>query len=259
MIKAKNISFSYYENDFCIKNLSAEFNKGEICTVIGVNGSGKSTLLKLLSRQQLPVSGNLFIENKAFSEYTRKEFAKKVGILPQFRSIPLVSVYDFVSHGRFPHLGFSRKLTKKDKEIIENALEITHSCNLRNKDLKELSGGERQRVYISMLIAQDTDYILLDEPNTYLDISYRFEMAELILNLKKLNKGIISVSHDLSYALKISDNILLLDKGTVIQHAPPSQIVKSGNIEKIFNVNCAQVALEDSVEYIFYQKQGGRL
>ena len=251
MIKAQNISFSYTENIPFINNLSAEFKKGEICAVLGVNGGGKTTVLRLLARLSSPDSGEIYLDDRPYSEYKRKEFARKTAFLPQFRDIPAVTVYEFVCHGRFPHIGFSGILNKADKKIVDNALEITHCSHLRRKELRAISGGERQRVYIAMLIAQNSDYIILDEPATYMDICYRFEILNLLNRLKDMGKGIIFSLHDLSSALKISDKTLLLENGNLVQYGTTEEILKSGNIEKVFKVKCTQIKIENETEYVF--------
>lgn len=256
MIEVKNVSFSYGKENV-LDNISTQFRQGEICAVLGVNGSGKTTLLRLLSRLSKPTEGSIELDGKPFSAYERKEFAKNIAMLPQCRAIPSISVYEFVSHGRFPYLGFSRMLAVRDKEMIEKAISYTGLNNMRNKNLNALSGGERQRAYIAMLIAQDTKYVILDEPTTYLDIAHNFEVMEMMCMMRDSGKGVAVVLHDLSQALKYSDKVLILENGKTAFYGTPPDAVESGSIERVFGVECTSRKYGDCTEYIFNPRASG--
>ena len=250
MIKAENLSFSYSDKKI-INNLFAEFHTGELCSVIGENGSGKTTLIKLLSRFLTPNNGTIFVDAKTSSSYSQKEYAKLVSVLPQQRPTPFISVYDLVSHGRFAYLGFSRRLSKLDIEKIDEALIITDTMRFADKNIKNLSGGERQRAYIAMLLAQDTKYLLLDKPVAHLDIYHSFEIMELLKKLSASGKGIITVMHDLTSALKYSDKLLLIDKETPILFDSPDALIASKQLEKTFKIHCNCVEFMGKNEYFF--------
>lgn len=250
MIKAEKLSFSYGDKRV-IDNLSAEFRPGELCSVIGVNGSGKTTLFKLLSRLLTPSGGCVTVDGKEASSYTPKNYAKTVSILPQYRPTPSISVYDLVAHGRFPYLGFSRRLSSKDICKIEDALNTTDTMRFKDKNIRELSGGERQRAYIAMLLAQDAKYFLLDEPAAHLDIAHCFEIMELLKRLCRQGKGIITVLHDLSLALKYSDRLLLMDGGTASVFDSPDSLAASGRLNEVFKISCECIAVDGRKEYVF--------
>ena len=253
MITLKNISFSYNKKRI-LQNININFERGKIYTILGVNGSGKTTLLNIAGRLLYPNSGEIYLENKEYSNYSKREFAKRVAFLPQTRDIPSICVYELISHGRFPHLGFSRNLTTKDRDIIDSALSLTNLQDLKNKNLTELSGGERQRAYIGMLLAQESDFVLLDEPTTYLDPSYTYDIFNILKKMKADNKCIILVLHDIISSLKISDKIILLNDGYITQFDSPKKLIESNLLKDIFNIECINIHLCDEDEYIIRQK-----
>ena len=160
-MKVKNLSFSYNQKSF-IKDLNIEFKENQITTIIGSNGSGKSTLVMLLSRIYKPQTGFIEINQQDIQNYKIKEFAQKVAVVHQKNQIyGDQDVKTIVGYGRLPYLHYSQKLTAKDYEIIDWALEVTHLKEYQNRTLKSLSGGQQQRVWIAMALAQKTPYLLL--------------------------------------------------------------------------------------------------
>ena len=253
MINAQNISFSY-KTKTILDGISLTLEKGELCSIIGVNGSGKTTLIRLLGRSLVPSCGTIEVDGRASRLYSPKDFEKKISRLPQSRELPISSVADFIASGRYPYLGFSGKLSESDICALDKAVELTDTAHLLNKSMRELSGGERQRVYFAMLLAQDTPYVLLDEPVTYLDAPGRIELYELIQMLKDEGKGILSVSHDLSFALAHSDKLLLLENGRAAFYGSPDDTKLIPSLERVFGIKCIQCNVEGETEY-FFKKQ----
>ncbi|NLJ58316.1 MAG: ATP-binding cassette domain-containing protein, partial [Tissierellia bacterium] len=162
MIEIKNISKSYGDKNV-VDNVSTVIRKGKITSFIGPNGAGKSTLLSVISRLVNKKSGEVIIDGKRLEDWKDLELAKKISILKQTNNVNIrLTVKELVSFGRFPYS--QGNLTKEDEKIIENSIEYMKLNNLKDKYLDQLSGGQRQRAYIAMVLAQDTDYILLDEP-----------------------------------------------------------------------------------------------
>ena len=214
-MKVKNLSFSYNQKSF-IKDLNIEFKENQITTIIGSNGSGKSTLLMLLSRIYKPQEGNIEIDEQNIWNYKIKDFAKKVAVVHQKNQIyGDQDVKTIVGYGRLPYLHYSQKLTAKDYEIIDWALEVTHLKEYQNRTLKSLSGGQQQRVWIAMALAQKTPYLLLDEPTSRID---SLNEAALLESLKQIKdeKLIIIVSHRKS-SLALCDEIIEIEQG-IIKH-----------------------------------------
>lgn len=255
MIKLNNISSGYNKVEI-IKNINIAFEEGTITSVVGKNGCGKTTLLKTAANLLKPFNGEITMRGKDISSIPRKELAKKLSYLPQLRTVPNISVYNLVMHGRYPYLGFSRTAQKKDQEIVEQAIENMGLNKYFSTNIQELSGGQRQKVYLAMVLAQDTEIIFLDEPTTYLDINHQLEILEVLKKLKKMGKTIVMVLHDLSNTLSYSDKICLLENGKVAIYDTPQAVFASKEIDRIFNVKSEQLLVGEkgARQYAFYLK-----
>ncbi len=236
-MKIENISVNYGEKE-AVKNLSFEIDSGQIVTIIGPNGSGKSTLLKAMSRCLKPSTGNIYIDETNINEINTKTIAQKLAILPQVKNVSSdVSVEELVSYGRYPHLKFGKRLRKEDKEIMDWALEKTGLDSLRKRFVATLSGGERQRAWIAMSLAQKPKILLLDEPTTFLDISYQVEVLELVKELNEtLGLTVVMVLHDLNQAARYSDTILVIKDGELCKLGRPSEIIKECLLKDVFRI-----------------------
>ena len=251
MIKVKGLSAGY-GNRAVIKDIHCGFSKGEISVIIGPNGSGKSTLLKAITGTCAVQGGEILLEEKPIGLWKQMDVAKKMSYLPQNRSLPSISVKKMVLHGRFPYLGYPRVYRDLDYKKADEAMEALGILHLAEKKVGRLSGGERQKVYLAMALAGETEIIVLDEPTAYLDIGFQLEFLEILKRLKKEKKTIIMVLHDLSYALHMADQILLLYKGEQISFAAPEEILKQGSINQVFGIQTE--VLWDSLknrQYIF--------
>lgn len=253
MFKLSHVS-SGYDQKKIIKNIELQIPPHQITTIIGPNGCGKSTLLKTLAKSLVPYEGTITLNQQLLSTYSLTEFAKQVAILPQIRNIPNTTVETLISHGRFPYLGFLRRLKAEDQEIIEQAMHLTGVFDKRYQSLLNLSGGERQKVYIALTLAQNTDVILLDEPTTFLDINHQFEILELIKFLHQQGKTIIMVLHDLNHALTYSDQIIVMKDGEIVKVGSPSLIMEEQVIEKVFNLS-SKTFIENDKHYYFFEKK----
>ena len=227
--------FANYENKNVLKNVNLSIPKGEITTIIGPNGSGKSTLLKCIAKQ-MKCKGQILLDNKNIDEYSCKELAQNLSYLKQSRDIPMTSVESLVLHGRFPFMGFPRKLTSADKEIARNAMIKLGVWALKDKELCELSGGECQKVYLAMLLTQNAKLLLLDEPTTYLDIKHQLEILQILCQLKAEGQTIVTVLHDINSAMEIADNICVISDGEVLFFGTPKELLDMQIIETAFGV-----------------------
>ena len=237
-ISVENLNVNYCEKEI-LKDVSFQVKSGEVITIIGPNGSGKSTLIKALSRCLRPVKGNIFFDKNNINTINTKEIARKLSVLPHEKNISLdISVEELVSYGRFPHLNFGGKLKKEDNDIISWAMEKTRLENMRKRLVHTLSGGERQRAWIAMSLAQKPQVMILDEPTTYLDISYQLEILELIKELNDtLGITVIMVLHDLNQASRYSDKIMVIDRGEIYQYAEPNKIINKSLLHNIFKID----------------------
>lgn len=232
-----------YDKKIIINNIDVVIPNNKISVIIGANACGKSTLLKILARLIKPVSGEVVLDGKKISEIPPKQLARVLGLLPQSPVVPEgISVSDLVSRGRFPYQNFLKGMEKKDYEAVEEALEIMGITELANRSVDELSGGQRQRVWIAMALAQQTDILLLDEPTTFLDITYQVEILDLLTDLnKKRGTTIVMVLHDINLSARYADYIFAVKKGNLIAQGVPGDIITEDLMKKVFGLDCAVI------------------
>ena len=235
MIRISHLSAGYGEKTV-LQDLTFSIEPGSVTTLVGPNGCGKTTLLRALTGQLSQMAGEISLCGKELSSYNRKELARTVALLPQTRNTPDLTVEALVEHGRYPHLGFSRRLSEKDRQIVARAMEQTDVAHLARLPLGELSGGQQQRAYIAMALAQDAQIIALDEPTAHLDLQHQFELLELVRRLQAAGKTVVLVLHDLDHALRYSDRLVLLQQGRLIQWGTPRALLDSGALEQVFQV-----------------------
>ena len=231
MIEIKNILKKYKDRNV-VDNVSFNIEKGKITSFIGPNGAGKSTVLGIVTRLIAGDGGDVVIEGKKLSEYHTKDLAKKIAILKQSNNISLkLTIRELVGFGRFPHS--EGNLNSEDEKYIDEAIEYMKLTDIQHKYLDELSGGQRQRAYIAMVIAQNTEYILLDEPLNNLDMSHSVQMMKVLRNLcDDLGKTIVLVMHDINFASCYSDNIVALKNGKIEKVGTTNEIVQKRFLKK---------------------------
>jgi len=229
-----------YDNKTIIHGVSLIIPSNKISVIIGANACGKSTLLKTLSRLIKPTSGKITLDGKPISKIPSKKLARVVGLLPQSPIVPEgISVADLVGRGRFPHQSLLSGWTKKDYDAVAEAMSIMDITELANNDIDELSGGQRQRVWIAMALAQQTDILFLDEPTTFLDITYQIEILDLLTDLnRKHGTTIVMVLHDINLSARYADYIFALRKGKLIVEGEPSKVITSILVKDIFGLDC---------------------
>ncbi len=221
-----------------LKGLTLDIPRGKIVSLIGQNGCGKSTLLKTVSKAVTPRRGEIIYLDQKISSYQPKRLAQKIAYLAQVHeSPPDIDVRTLVSYGRFPYSHFGRGMTSDDGEIIDRAISLTGLTHLRERILSTLSGGERQRAWIAMTIAQQPEILILDEPTTYLDVSYQVEVLELIHRLnRKLGITIVMVLHDINLAARYSDRLAAIRNGVLFAEGAPEEIVTEQTLRDIFEI-----------------------
>ena len=246
ILKGNNLVLSY-ENREIIHNVDITIPPNKISVIIGSNGCGKSTLLKSFARLLKPKSGNITINDKQLKNFHSKELAQVLGLLPQSPIVPEgISVFDLVSRGRFPYQSFLKGNSIEDRKAVEEALKIMDIEELANRNVDELSGGQRQRVWIAMALAQQTDILLLDEPTTYLDISYQIEILDLLTDINRKHKTtIVMVLHDINLSARYADYIFALNKGNLICEGKPQDVISEVLIKQIFDLDC--VVIKDPI------------
>ena len=235
MIELSHISTGYGIK-IILNDVSVAFEKGKLTSIIGANGCGKSTLLKTILGILPSKSGNITIDGARLKEMSRNDIARRIAYLSQEKNTPDMTVEQLVLHGRFPHLSYPRRYTDKDRVIAVGVMEQMGIIEYAHKPLYSLSGGMKQNSYIAMALAQETDYILLDEPTTYLDIAHQLELMKILRSLADSGKGIVAVMHDLPMAFTFSDKIILINDGRIVDDERPEKIYERNVIDKVFGI-----------------------
>lgn len=233
-----NLQFSYDQKKHTLQSIRSSIERGKVTTIIGPNGSGKSTLLGILSRNIQPQSGQIILDGKALSEYKAKELAKKLAVVHQQNIAPSdMTVETLTSYGRIPYRSLFSVDHEEDEKAIEWALTCTNLQDKRKKTLDSLSGGEKQRVWIAMALAQRTPYLFLDEPTTYLDIYYQYEILELIKQINEEQSiSVVMVLHDINQAIRYSDRIIAMKDGAIVAQGAPRDMITADTIREIYGL-----------------------
>lgn len=252
-IIVENLSFGY-DKDLTIKNISLNLEKGQFISLIGPNGSGKSTLLKTMLYLNNPRTGFTKIENKILKSMKNKDRAKLVGFLPQAPEIlEQITVEELVRLGRYHNKKTFRPFQTEDYTAIDEAIEWIGLSDFRKKSILSLSGGQRQRAFLAMVLAQQTDYIFLDEPTSYLDINHQIEFIELLKKLQnELGKTIIIVLHDLPIVAKYSDYVVIMNNGELYNTGTPASIFNNQMLSEVFSINASICPITDSCQVLCY-------
>ncbi|MGF7059440.1 ABC transporter ATP-binding protein [Brassicibacter mesophilus] len=251
MIEVINI-VKQYGNKKVVDNVSLKIEKGKITSFIGPNGAGKSTLLSIISRIINKNQGEVFIDGTEISKWDSKELAKKISILKQSNYINIrLTVRELVSFGRFPYC--NGRLTTEDIKYVDEAISYMKLESIQDKYLDQLSGGQRQRSYIAMVLAQDTEYILLDEPLNNLDMKHSVEIMKTLRQLvDDLGKTVVIVIHDINFASCYSDYIVALCNGKIAKKGVVDEIINKSILEKIYGIQFSIENIQNSKICVYY-------
>ncbi|RBY92719.1 ABC transporter ATP-binding protein [Blastococcus sp. TF02A-30] len=225
MIALENVT-KRYGRATVVDDVSLTLGGEGVTALIGPNGAGKSTLFGLVGRLVAPDAGRITVDGLDVASTPSAELAKKLAVLRQDNSVAArLTVHDLVEFGRFPH---SRgRLTVHDREHIDRAISYLDLDALRGRFLDELSGGQRQRAFIAMVLAQDTEYVLLDEPLNNLDLRHMTEIMRLVRQMADdLGKRVVTVLHDINFAATYADRIVAMREGAVVADAPAREIMR---------------------------------
>ncbi|PMJ91548.1 iron chelate ABC transporter ATP-binding protein VctC [Vibrio sp. 10N.261.55.A7] len=233
MIQLENLTKTFGGSKV-VDTASAEFEKGKVTSIIGPNGAGKSTLLSMASRLVAKDEGKVFVDCKEIAEWDTKTLATKLAVLRQSNNVTMrFTVREMVSFGRFPYS--QGNMTKHDENIIDQAIGYLDLATIQDKYLDELSGGQRQLAYIAMVIAQDTDYVFLDEPLNNLDIKHSLQIMRNIQKLAhEMKKAVVVVIHDINFAACYSDIIIALKKGQVVANGRVDSVIQADVLADIY-------------------------
>ena len=226
-----------YDGKTVVDSISFEIPKGKVLSLIGPNGAGKSTVMGMISRLIARDEGMVDFHGKDIGKWKSRELSKKLAILTQSNQIQMkLTVQELVAFGRFPYSG--NRIRKEDQEIIDQAIAYMELEEMRDRFIDELSGGQRQRAKIAMVIAQDTDYVLLDEPTNNLDIYHAANMMKIVRRLcDELGKTVVLVLHEINYAAFYSDYICAFVDGRIAKFGTVEEVMTKENLSEIYQVD----------------------
>lgn len=223
-----------------IDGLSLEIEPGSFTAIIGPNGCGKSTLLRSLARVLSPRAGAVLLDGERVDALPSRQVARQVGLLPQAQEAPAgITVAELVERGRFPHRGAFAVPSAADREAVASALEVTGLTELAARPVAQLSGGQRQRVWMALVLAQQTETILLDEPTTWLDLAHQVELLDLCARLNETEgRTIVIVLHDLNQAARYAERLVVMRRGAIVAHGAPGDVLTEQLVEDVFGLAC---------------------
>lgn len=241
-----------YDGKTVVDSVSFEIQKGKVTALIGPNGAGKSTVMSMLSRLIAKDEGIVEVEGTKLEKWKSRELSKHLAILTQSNHVQMkLTVRELVSFGRFPHSG--GRITQEDQKMIDRAIAYMELGEFEDCFIDELSGGQRQRAYIAMVIAQDTEYILLDEPTNNLDIYHATNMMRMVRRLSdELGKTVILVLHEINYASFYSDYICAFKNGKIAKYGTVKEVVTKEVLSEIYQVDFEILEIEGKPLSIYY-------
>lgn len=226
-----------YAGKTVVDGVSFAIPKGKVISLIGPNGAGKSTVMGMISRLVAHDSGVIDFEGKPLHRWNSRELSRRLAILTQTNSIQMkLTVRELVCFGRFPYSG--NRLTQEDQSVVDRAIRYMELEDIQDRFLDELSGGQRQRALIAMVIAQDTEYVLLDEPTNNLDIYHATNLMKMVRRLcDELGKTVILVLHEINYAAFYSDYICAFKDGKIAKFGTVEEVITRENLSEIYQVD----------------------
>ena len=235
-----------------VDEVSFEIPQGQVLSLIGPNGAGKSTVMGMISRLVAKDAGLIHFEGQDLTKWNSRELSKRLAILTQSNNIQMkLTVRELVSFGRFPYC--QGRLQPEDQEKVDQALAYMELETIADQFIDELSGGQRQRAMIAMVIAQDTDYILLDEPTNNLDIYHATKMMKIVRRLcDELGKTVILVLHEINYAAFYSDYICACVEGRVAHFGTVQELITKENSSEIYGGDVEIQQVEGRPLSIYY-------
>ena len=247
-MQIKNLT-KKYDDKAVVDSVSFEIPKGKVISLIGPNGAGKSTVMGMISRLIAHDSGQVNFEGTDITKWKSKELSKRLAILTQSNNIQMkLTVRELVAFGRFPYSG--GRITKEDQEIIDKAISYMELEEFQDRFIDELSGGQRQRACIAMVIAQDTEYVLLDEPTNNLDIYHATNMMKIVRRL--CDELVVLVLHEINYAAFYSDYICAFVDGKIAKFGTVEEVMTKENLSEIYKVDFEIMEIEGKPLSIYY-------
>lgn len=238
-IEISGVTVGYGRDKPVIDSIDLSIETGSITVLIGPNGCGKSTLLKTIGRLLTPCTGKVHVDGLDVTGTSPKRIAKTIAYLPQSPVVPsAITVEQLVAYGRAPHQSLLGLKSHRDADAIDQAIDMTRLNDLRAKPVSDLSGGQRQRAFIAMVLAQDTPYVMLDEPTTFLDIRHQVETLDLVRELHSLGRTSVVVLHDIGQAARYGDRVVVMKQGRIAAQGAPADVISPDLVRNVYGLDC---------------------
>lgn len=245
MLSANNLSFQI-SNKHLLRQASLDIKPGEVSVILGPNGAGKSTFLKLLCGDLLASSGHVVLDEKPTLSWDRRCLAQRRAMMPQSSNVVFpFSAFEIVMIGRSPHV--SRNETRRDKSIVEAAMQCTGVSSLAARNYNTLSGGEQQRVQLARALTQiwddesesggDARFLLLDEPVASMDLAHQHETLRIAKQFAARNVGVLVILHDINLAAMYADRIVIFKGGEIVRQGMPNDVLDEELISEVFGID----------------------
>lgn len=251
MLELVNVAKTY-GGKTVVADISLRITKGKLTSFIGSNGAGKSTLLGMITQLIDRDRGQIRIDGTDIEAYDRTMLARKISLLKQSNNLGVrLTVRELVAFGRFP---YSRdRLSREDREQVDAAIAYLELETLAGHYLDQLSGGERQRAFIAMIMAQNTDYVLLDEPLNNLDMKHSVQIMKVLRRMvDQLGKTVVLVLHDINFASCYSDEIVALKQGQLVRHGPAGELIDPEILRQVYDMDIQVSSLQDRKICIYF-------
>lgn len=230
-----------YAGTTILNGINLTIPDGQVTILIGPNGCGKSTLLKSLARILKPTGGHVLLDGKDIHSLNTKSVAARLGLLPQGPVAPEgLTVRELVAQGRFPHQSLLRQWTRTDEDAVNGAMAIAGITDFADRPVDTLSGGQRQRCWVAMVLAQETELILLDEPTTFLDLKVQVDLMDLLMGLAhERGRTLVIVLHELSLAAAYADYLVMMKGGRIVCAGQPDAIFTAERLHDVFGLRAS--------------------
>ena len=249
-ISVQNVSHSYGEN-IVLKDVSIDFETGKFSAILGPNGCGKTTLFNLISRVLPLKSGQIKIAGRAIGDYDAKSLAQNLSVLPQTMRVPeFMTAHDMVMQGRYCYQSFLSRYSESDLAIVAEAMAVMQVSELAGKQVAQLSGGQLQRCRMAMLLAQEADIVLLDEPTSHLDPHHQYSLLDMGKRLSAEGKTVVAILHDLVHAELYADNVSILHNNKVYASGRPKEVITPKAILDVFTVDVQNIGSQGVGVYV---------